>query len=341
MCFCSGGVSPAAAHDLQADRLRAGERDRVHARVAHERGADVALAGQQRQRVGRHAGLAQRPHEHERAAGRLLGRLEHHGVAGRERRRGHPAAGSRPGSSTARSPRRRRAGASAIVLRSPGTCSTRRRACRAGRRVRLERDRAARVVLEEVDRLADVGVGLAPRLRALAHLERGDLEPALAQPLRRARSAPRRARRPGARPTRARRAGRRRAPRRPRPRWPPPSARPRARARPDRSRPAPRPRAGRAPTQRARAAAPARRARAARRRAARGPARGAAPGSARWRRAPGSETSPGRRSRPGRAPATAAPTRAGAPAAPRAARRAPARAGTSRCEVFSSSRRTR
>ena len=93
------------AHDLEADRLRAGERDRVHARVAHERGADVALARQQRQGVGRHAGLAQRPDEHERAAGRLLGGLQHDGVAGRQRRGGHPAAGSRPGSSTGRSRR--------------------------------------------------------------------------------------------------------------------------------------------------------------------------------------------------------------------------------------------
>ena len=69
-----------------------------------------------------------------------------------------------------------------------------------------ELDGPARVVLEEVDRLADVGVGLAPRLRRLADLERGDLEPPLAQPLgggdqhlgaplgRRVRPRPRRAR---------------------------------------------------------------------------------------------------------------------------------------------------
>ena len=61
----------------------------MHARVAHQRGADVALAGQQRERARRHAGLAQRAREHERAAGRLLGRLEDRGVAGRQRRRGH------------------------------------------------------------------------------------------------------------------------------------------------------------------------------------------------------------------------------------------------------------
>ena len=52
------------------------------------------------------------------------------------------------------------------------------------RRPRVELDRPARVVLEEVDRLADVGVGLAPRLGALAHGQRGELEAALAQPRR-------------------------------------------------------------------------------------------------------------------------------------------------------------
>ena len=48
------------ADDLQADGARAGEGDRVHAGVADERGARLALAGQQRERVGRDARLAQR-----------------------------------------------------------------------------------------------------------------------------------------------------------------------------------------------------------------------------------------------------------------------------------------
>ena len=43
------------ADDLEADRLRAGERDRLHAGMADERRADVALAGQQRDRRGRDA----------------------------------------------------------------------------------------------------------------------------------------------------------------------------------------------------------------------------------------------------------------------------------------------
>ena len=42
------GVSAAVAHDLEPHRARAGERDHVHARVAHERRARLAEPGQQR-----------------------------------------------------------------------------------------------------------------------------------------------------------------------------------------------------------------------------------------------------------------------------------------------------
>ena len=78
------------ADDLQADRAGAGERDRVHARVADQPRADRAFAGQQRQRVRRDAGLAQRAHEHVGARGRLLGGLEDHRVAGRQPGGDHP-----------------------------------------------------------------------------------------------------------------------------------------------------------------------------------------------------------------------------------------------------------
>ena len=79
-----------AAHDLQPDRAGAGERDRVHARVADQRRADRPLAGQQRQRARRQAGLAQRPHDRERTRRRLLGRLQDDRVAGRQPGRDHP-----------------------------------------------------------------------------------------------------------------------------------------------------------------------------------------------------------------------------------------------------------
>ena len=49
----------------------------------------------------------------------------------------------------------------------------------------LEGDGPAGVELEEVDRLADVGVRLGPRLRALADRERGEHRPVLPQPPRR------------------------------------------------------------------------------------------------------------------------------------------------------------
>ena len=77
---------------------------------------------------------------------------------------------SRAGSSRGRSPRRRRAAvvkrvalAGQLDQRRPPSSST---ACE-------------RVVLEEVDRLADVGVRLGPGLGALAHLERRQLVAAL------------------------------------------------------------------------------------------------------------------------------------------------------------------
>ena len=61
--------------------------------------------------------------------------------------------------------------------------------------------RRARVVLEEVDRLANVAVGLGPRLGALADLERRQLQPPLPHPgsraLERSRPFGRAARAPG------------------------------------------------------------------------------------------------------------------------------------------------
>ena len=167
-----GGV----AQDLQAHRGRAGEGDRVHAGVAHERGADVALARQQGERVGRHAAGAQGLDEHEGAAGRLLGGLEDRGVAGGQRGRGH-AAGDGDGEVPRRDDRGHAARAPAHGVALAGDLQQ--------RRVTVELDRPARVVLEEVDGLAHVGVGLAPRLRALAHGQRGELGPALPHPRRR------------------------------------------------------------------------------------------------------------------------------------------------------------
>ena len=73
------------------------------------------------------------------------------------------------------------------MLRSPGSWSSG-RPCSSC-------DRARRVVLEEVDRLADVGVGLRPRLARLAHGERRQFEAALAHQSRPPAAARPRARR--------------------------------------------------------------------------------------------------------------------------------------------------
>ena len=114
------------------------------------------------------------------ARGRLLGRLQHRRVAGRERGGGHAA----------------RDREREVPGRDHGGHAARRVAHRVAlarhldeRAALVELDRLERVVLEEVDRLAHVAVRLRPRLRALAHLQRRQLEPALAQDLpRRARS---------------------------------------------------------------------------------------------------------------------------------------------------------
>ena len=136
-----------------------------------------------------------------RASRRLLGRLEHHGVAGGQRR-GRHAAGDREREVPRRDHRRHAARlvghrvALAGHLHQLGAL--------------LELDRLACVVLEEVDRLAHVGVGLGPGLCALAHLQARPARGGGRAGSRRRRSAPRRAGRRSARPTRD--AARRRRP---------------------------------------------------------------------------------------------------------------------------------
>ena len=166
------GVSAAARRISRPTGARAGERDHVDARVADERRADLAEAGQERQRLARHARLVQGVHERAGARRRLLGRLQDRRVPGGQRGGGHPA-GDRQREVPGRDHRRHAARRVAHRVALAGHLHQ--------RAALVELDRLARVVLEEVDRLADVAVGLRPRLGALAHLERGQLEPALAQ----------------------------------------------------------------------------------------------------------------------------------------------------------------
>ena len=69
----------------------------------------------------------------------------------------------------------------AVTPRARSAARCARRAPAASGRAPVELDRPSRVVLEEVDRLADVRVGLRPRLAALADGERGELGAADAQ----------------------------------------------------------------------------------------------------------------------------------------------------------------
>ena len=235
-----GGRLGRGAHDLLPDLRRAGERDRVHARVAHQRGADLALARQQRQRVGRHARLAQRAHEHVGAARRLLGGLEHDRVAGREPGGDHPA-----GDRDREVPRRdhrddaARAVARACCARPAPAAAPRRPAARPRRARSTRGSRSPRTRRRRPRATAwRTRAPPAPRPRAGAR----------AATRRRAR-ARRRAPRRGGGPSRGGRRGRPRARRRRRPARPRRRARRRGRARPGRSRRARR-RCGRpAPTQ--------------------------------------------------------------------------------------------
>ena len=140
---------PTAPEPVKAIVCTRGSRD--------QRGARLALAGQQRERVGR----ARRPRAARRttmspqpgdcSAGLRTTALPVASAAAvmpvRDREREVPRRDHGDDAARARS---------ASSLRSPGTWKSALAA--------VERDRAAGVVLEEVDRLADVGVGLGPRL---------------------------------------------------------------------------------------------------------------------------------------------------------------------------------
>ena len=78
------------ALDRLADLGRARERDLVDVRVRDERGAGAAVAGDDVDDARRQLRLAQDVAEEQRGQRRRLGRLEHDGVAARERRRDLP-----------------------------------------------------------------------------------------------------------------------------------------------------------------------------------------------------------------------------------------------------------
>ena len=88
------------AVDQQPHVARAGEGDDVDVGVVDQRLADLlAQPGQEVQHARRQPGLVEDPDQVPGHHGRLLGRLEDHGVARDERRDGHAASGSPAGSS--------------------------------------------------------------------------------------------------------------------------------------------------------------------------------------------------------------------------------------------------
>ncbi len=163
---------------FEPNGARAREGDRVHAGVAGERSANLAQPGEKCQRAGGHACVAKRAHEGQGAGRALLRRLEDHGVAGGQRGGDHPTR-DRDREVPRRDDRHHPAGPIAQRVALTGKLSE---LAPLGQGYR-----SARVVLEKVDGLAHVGVGLRPGLGALAHLQRGQARPIGAQDRRGAR----------------------------------------------------------------------------------------------------------------------------------------------------------
>ena len=79
------------AVELHPDLVGAGERQPVDPGVGHQRAADVVPADHDVERLGRDATVEQAAHDGQRRADALRRRLDHDGVAGRQRRARRPA----------------------------------------------------------------------------------------------------------------------------------------------------------------------------------------------------------------------------------------------------------
>src|SRR5208337_1506250 len=146
------------------------ESDQVDAGMVHERLADLlAPAGQEAEGARWNARLDEDLDEMPGNHGRLLGRFEHHRVAGDECRDGHAA---RDGQGEV--PRRNDHGDPAWNVLTGIGLTGNIAAARLG-----QADHLPGVELTEIDCLGDVGVGLAPGLAALEDLPGGQLEASL------------------------------------------------------------------------------------------------------------------------------------------------------------------
>ena len=166
-------VRGAALDDRETDRLRPGERHERDVRMIDKRGTDLlADSGKEGERARRHTGGVQHLDEPVPDAGRLLRGLEHDAVPGDERRRHHAGRDRER-----KVPRRDDDPDPARLITIRVRLAGRREHAGAA----TETKRLARVVLAEVDRLADVRVRLGLRLPRLEHLERRQLGAARAQ----------------------------------------------------------------------------------------------------------------------------------------------------------------
>ena len=177
--------------DFEANGARAGEGDQINPRMLDEGLADVSKAREQGQGSFGKPGLAEDFGQEPAHDRRPLARFQHNGIAGHERGDGH-AAGDRQREVPRRDHHRDSA---RQVLGRVGLAG----------HIAMARLRQAEhltgVILTEIDRLGDVGVGLAPGFGALIDLPRGQLGSSLPHDLGRSdkhgRAGLGRGRRPG------------------------------------------------------------------------------------------------------------------------------------------------
>ncbi len=152
--------------DLAADRGRAGERDLVDARVVDQRGAGLAVAGEDVEHAGREAGLERELAEAQRGQRRLLGGLEDQRAAGGEGRGDLPDRHQQrevPGHDLS-------ADADRLAQRVDEEVAARDRD-----RLALDLGRPAGVVAQVGDRAGDVAAGGGERLAVVERLDLGEL----------------------------------------------------------------------------------------------------------------------------------------------------------------------
>ena len=161
--------------DLGADAARAGEGDEIDIRMTHERRADE-IAVEHVHRAGRRAGIDEQLGDLVHDARRLRRRLQHDGVAGRERRR-HLVAGQ-----VERRVERRDAGHhSDRKAQQEGDLAGTHGAAVERHLLALDADRLLRRQLHGVLRSGDLAAAVLDGLAGLARHHLGDLVDALVE----------------------------------------------------------------------------------------------------------------------------------------------------------------